>query len=69
MEAGVEVNVIRGWLGHVRLETTNHYAQLTVGSKVAAMQVCEPPSDTLAGSPRRSGWKEDQQLLAWLNAL
>ena len=51
------------------LETTNHYAQLTVRSKVAAMQVCEPPSDTLVGSRRRSGWKEDQQLLAWLNAL
>lgn len=23
LEAGVEVNVIRGWLGHVSLETTN----------------------------------------------
>ena len=69
LEAGVEINVIRSWLGHVSLETTNHYAQLTVRSKVAAMQVCEPPSDTLVGSRRRSGWKEDQQLLAWLNAL
>ena len=69
LEAGVEINVIRSWLGHVRLETTNHYAQLTVRSKVAAMQVCEPPSDALAGSRRRSGWKEDQRLLAWLNAL
>ncbi len=69
LEAGVEINVIRSWLGHVRLETTNHYAQLTVRSKVAAMQACEPPSDTLAGSRRRSGWKEDQELLAWLTAL
>ena len=69
LEAGVEINVIRSWLGHVSLETTNHYAQLTVRSKVAAMQVCEPPSDTLVGSRRRSGWKVDQQLLAWLNAL
>ena len=69
LEAGVEINVIRSWLGHVSLETTNHYAQLTVRSKVAAMQACELPSDTLVGPRRRSGWKEDQRLLAWLNAL
>jgi len=69
LEAGVELNVIRGWLGHVQLETTNHYAQLTLRTKLAAMQACEPPSDTSAGTLRRSGWKADQQLLAWLNAL
>lgn len=69
LEAGVEVNVIRGWLGHVSLETTNHYAQITLRMKLAAMQACELPSDTSAGPRRRSGWKEDQELLAWLNAL
>jgi site-specific recombinase XerD len=25
LESGVEVNVIRGWLGHATLETTNRY--------------------------------------------
>ena len=69
LEAGVEVNVIRGWLGHVSIETTNHYAQLTLRTKLVAMQACEPLSDTSAGPRRRSGWKEDQELLAWLNAL
>jgi site-specific recombinase XerD len=28
LEAGVEVNVIRGWLGHVSLDTTNRYAEI-----------------------------------------
>ena len=28
LEAGVEVNVIRAWLGHVSLETTNRYAEI-----------------------------------------
>lgn len=69
LEAGVEVNVIRGWLGHVSLETTNHYAQLTLRTKLLAMQACELPSDTSVGPRRRSGWREDQELLAWLNAL
>jgi len=26
ISAGVDVPVIRSWLGHARLETTNHYA-------------------------------------------
>ena len=30
LEAGVEVNVIRGWLGHVSLETTKRYAEITM---------------------------------------
>jgi site-specific recombinase XerD len=30
LEAGIEVNVIRGWLGHVSLDTTNRYAELTL---------------------------------------
>ena len=28
---GVEVNVIRGWLGHVSLETTNRYGKSPCG--------------------------------------
>jgi integrase len=28
LEAGVEVNVIRGWLGHADLTTTNRYAEI-----------------------------------------
>ncbi|WP_353737296.1 tyrosine-type recombinase/integrase [Acidiphilium sp.] len=30
LEAGVEVNVIRGWLGHVSLDTTNRYAEISI---------------------------------------
>lgn len=30
LEAGVEVNVIRAWLGHVSLETTNRYAEVNL---------------------------------------
>jgi integrase/recombinase XerD len=69
LEAGVELNVIRGWLGHVQLETTNHYAQLTLRTKLAAMKACEPPLDAPAAHHPRSGWRDDRELLAWLNAL
>jgi len=69
LESGVEVNVIRGWLGHVSLETTNRYAEITVRLKEAALRTCEPPVETSAGFPRRAVWKDDETLLAWLNSL
>jgi integrase/recombinase XerD len=69
LEAGVEVNVIRAWLGHVSVDTTNRYAELTLRAKQAAVQACEPPLDTSAGARRRPVWKDDQSLLAWLTSL
>jgi site-specific recombinase XerD len=33
LEAGVEVNVIRAWLGHATLETTNRCAEITIPTK------------------------------------
>ena len=38
LEAGVEVNVIRGWLGHVNLARTNRYADINLRTKEAALQ-------------------------------
>ena len=37
LEAGVEVNVIRAWLGHVNLATTNRYADINIRTKVEAI--------------------------------
>ena len=69
LEAGVDVNVIRSWLGHVHLDTTNRYAEITTRAKLAAVQLCEPVA-TAADSPRRSSiWRDDQALLSWLASL
>lgn len=69
LEAGVEVNVIRGWLGHVSLDTTNRYAEITVRAKEAAMHACEPPSEASSALPRKPVWRTDETLLAWLASL
>jgi len=69
LESGVEINVIRSWLGHVSLDTTNRYAELTLRAKEAAVRTCEPPLDILAGARRQPVWKDDQTLLAWLTSL
>jgi site-specific recombinase XerD len=68
LEAGIEVNVIRGWLGHVSLETTNRYAQITVRMKEEALKLCEPPQSA-TGRPRKPGWHDDAELMSWLASI
>jgi len=69
LESGVDVNVIRGWLGHVSLETTNRYAEITVRAKEAALRLCEPPATETDAPGPRPVWRDDQALLAWLASL
>jgi len=69
LEAGVEVNVIRAWLGHVSLETTNRYAEINLRMKAEALAVCEPSFDTSAVSHRGPIWRDDPDLLEWLQSL
>ena len=68
VESGVEINVIRGWLGHADLTTTNRYAQINTKAKEAALRACEPPS-TSVGCHARAVWRSDQELLKWLASL
>jgi hypothetical protein len=69
LEAGVEINVIRGWLGHVSLDTTNRYAEINMRSKEAALEACEPPVNASVAFPRRPIWRDDATLLNWLTSL
>jgi len=54
LEQGVDVNVIRAWLGHVSLETTCRYAEITLRGKMAAVAACLPP--VAASISSRRGW-------------
>lgn len=67
LESGVEPNVIRAWLGHVSLDTTNRYAEITMRTKQAALATCMPPIS--AAFPARIGWRQDQDLMKWLQSL
>ena len=69
LEAGVEVNVIRAWLGHASLETTNRYAEITLRTKTAALDKCVLPTITDERIPRRPSWHTDASLLEWLKSL
>ena len=63
--AGVDITVIRSWLGHVSLDTTNHYAQANLETKRNALERLNASSKV--GRPPR--WKRNANLLAWLDSL
>lgn len=69
LAAGVDINVIRAWLGHVSLETTNRYAEINIHTKEAAVALCAPPDQSGAASPQKSAWHRDVELLKWLDSL
>lgn len=64
LKAGVDINTIRAWLGHVSLETTNIYAEIDLEMKAAALALC----DAAEPGPTRP-WKQDTGLMAYLKAL
>jgi site-specific recombinase XerD len=45
LRGGVDINTIRGWLGHVLLDTTNVYAEIDLQAKAEALAKCEISSD------------------------
>jgi integrase/recombinase XerD len=62
--AGVDINTIRAWLGHVSISTTNIYAEIDLTLKANAVALCE------VGQPRPGrSWKEDKDLMAFLKSL
>jgi integrase/recombinase XerD len=61
--------VIRGWLGHVSLDTTNRYAEINTRMKEAAVQLCAPPVGDDQTCPPRAVWHNDAGLLSWLASL
>jgi site-specific recombinase XerD len=65
VSAGVDIAVIRSWLGHVSLDTTNHYARANIETKRRAIERVDR-STRPSGPPR---WKRNPNLLAWLDSL
>ena len=65
LQSGVEINVIRSWLGHVNLATTHRYVEIDLAMKRKALESCE-----LAAEGMPSGqWRSDPDILAWLESL
>lgn len=67
LQAGVELNLIRSWLGHVSLETTQRYAEIDLAQKRRALDVVTPLGKP--GRRQRATWQRKESILAWLEQL
>lgn len=64
LRAGVDINTIRAWLGHVSLTTTNIYAEVDLEMKAKAVAHCE------VKEPKRTRhWRDDPGLIGFLRSL
>jgi integrase/recombinase XerD len=65
LQSGVEVNVIRSWLGHTSIATTNRYIEIDLAMKRKAMETCEVGQ----GEPPPANWRSSPDILTWLESL
>jgi integrase/recombinase XerD len=61
LRAGVDINTIRAWLGHVSINTTNIYAETDLEMKAKALGLCAVKSKRTA-----KHWRENRDLMAFL---
>ncbi|MDP2947995.1 MAG: tyrosine-type recombinase/integrase [Chloroflexota bacterium] len=64
LQSGVELNVVRSWLGHASIETTHAYMEIDMEMKRAALAATTPQADGIS-QPR---WRQPD-ILAWLETL
>ena len=65
LRAGVDINTIRAWLGHVSIDTTNIYAEIDLEMKARALAKC----DVGEAGRQHSHWVQDHGLMAFLRSL
>jgi integrase/recombinase XerD len=64
LRAGVDINTIRAWLGHVSIDTTSIYAETDMEGKAKALAHCE-----IQETGHRRRWRADPSLMTFLRAL
>src|ERR1035441_8311496 len=64
LRAGNDINTIRGWLGHVSLDTTNVYAEIDLQMKAEALAKCE----ITAGTEPSRRWRQPE-VMAFLRTI
>lgn len=64
LHAGVYINTIRAWLGHVSINTTNVYVEVDLEMKAKTLACCE-----VVGKKTKKRWGDDRNLMDFLNSL
>jgi len=67
LQSGVDLNMIRSWLGHASIETTHEYVEIDLEMKRKTLQSAEK---LLPKTGKQSpSWKRDPNVLEWLSNL
>lgn len=66
LRAGVDINTIRAWLGHVSIDTTNVYADVDLETKAQMLAAC---GSFASGKVTRRLWRDDPSLMQFLRSL
>jgi site-specific recombinase XerD len=65
LRAGVDINTIRAWLGHVSIDTTNIYAEVDLEMKAKALAAC----DSGRNQRQRKTWRTNPRIMDFLRNL
>lgn len=65
LHAGVDINTIRGWLGHVSLNTTNIYAETDMETKARALANCTVADERT----ETKQWRDQPGVMEFLRTL
>jgi hypothetical protein len=65
LAAGVDINTVRAWLGHLSIETTNVYAEITLEGKAQALAKCE----ISVGQASSKHWHNKPNIMQVLSSL
>src|SRR5207249_10541607 len=63
LRAGVDINTIRAWLGHVSIDTTNIYAEVDLERKARMLVACQTFTPGTVPTKR---WRDDASLMQFL---
>ncbi len=66
LQSGVDLNMIRSWLGHSSIETTHGYVEIDLEMKRKTLQCCEK---LLPKSNSKPSWQRNAGILNWLSTL
>jgi len=66
LSAGVDINTIRAWLGHVSIDTTNVYAEVDLEMKARMLAAC---GSFASGTAPARRWRDDPPLMQFLRSL
>jgi len=67
LQSNVDLSMIRSWLGHASIETTNTYVEIDLEMKRKTLRSCEK----LIPKKKKgaAAWRSDNDILAWLEKL